>query len=331
MPMAAFDDDARRWARTALGMSAGDDARFALLQKVKASGFNLPADVGVAFRVVSRPGGDLGDVGRILESAGFGYERDQKRRQAVDGFAELFFTLPSAERGVRFQSLRAECDGDPLLENRLARLGRGLEIDLDRDGLTAPEERVVSIVRELFPLSPEERATRRRELVREVGRDRPFDVKTLDRLRMSWSALARLDPELWRQLESAVAGWQPRRLQPVIERAPAAAPAPPPLKPAPQANGPVWWHLIWILVVVGGGLLRACSAPVGQNPNFRPAMRFDDAEQRRQRELFDEFRKQQKREGIRENGDALNGIDRKILDDVMKRQREKKDAGDANK
>ena len=244
--MAAFDDDARRWARTALGMSPGDDVRFALLRKVKAAGFNVPADIGVAFRVVGQPAGNLGNVGRILESAGFGYERDQKRRQAVDAFAELYFSLPLVERGVRFQALVAECGGDPLLEGRLARLGRALEIDLDRDGLSPQEERVVSIVRELFPLPPDERATRQREVAREVGRDRPFDVKTLARLRTTWRDLAELDPELWRKLESAVEGWQPRRVQPVLERPPARAPLLDPQPPQIQGVG-LEHNLRWVI------------------------------------------------------------------------------------
>jgi hypothetical protein len=327
MPLA--DDDARRWARTVLGMSAGDDPRFALLQKVKAAGFNPAADVGAAFRIVG-PVGEAGDISRYLDSAGFGYDRDQQRRLAIDAFAEQFFALPRAERAARFQALVAECGGDPLLEGRLARLGRGLEIDLDRDGLAPDEERVVSIVRETFTLAPDERATRRRELAREVGRDRPFDVKTLDRLGRSWNELARLDPELWRKLESAVAGWQPRRTQPVIERAPAAAPVPAPARPAPQASGPGWWNLLWILVVVGGGLLRACSGPVGQNPRGQ----FNDAEIRKGRELMEEFmkkRREKENDFQQQKGDVLNGIDRKILDDVMKRQRERKDADDANK
>ncbi|HEX3313637.1 MAG TPA: hypothetical protein VHR72_02045 [Gemmataceae bacterium] len=293
--MATFDDDARRWARTTLGMSAGDDPRFALLRKVKASGFNPPADVGVAFRVVSQPIGKLGDIGRVLESAGFVYERDQQRRQAVDAFAELFFALPIAERGVRFQALVAECAGDTVLESRVARLGRGLEIDIDRECLTPQEQRIVSIVRELFPLAPEERATRRRELVREAGRDRRYDTKTLDRLKASWPELARLDPDLWRKLEVAVEGWQPRRMQPVIEKAPGIAKS----RPQQTSRDPWWRRGIkawswWYLVCIGSlvSLLRSCNEsgvpPNAAQPDVKPAVQKHEADFKNQRETLEE-------------------------------------------
>jgi hypothetical protein len=277
--MPPADDDARRWARTVLGMSAGDDARFALLRQVKAARFNPSADLGAAFRVVSRPFGDTTDVGRLLESAGFGYDREMQRRQAVDAFADQFFSLRITERADRFRTLTSQCGSDPLLEGRLARLARGLEIDFDRPVSLPEEERVVAIVRELFTLAPEERATRRRELLREVGRDRPFDIKTLDRLRTSWPELARLDVELWRKLESAVAGWRPRRMQPVIERAPAvaAAPAPSMSRGEAVALGRHFFWLIGIPLIVGLGLgvLRSGSKPGPDFGRQNPGINFD--------------------------------------------------------
>src|SRR5262245_36070343 len=105
--MPAPDDDVRVWARKVLGMSAADDARFALLRKVKASAFHPGAEIGAAFRVLAQPGIAPAEKQQLAEWAGYGFERDQRRREAVDAFADDFFKLPPPERTSRFRALVA--------------------------------------------------------------------------------------------------------------------------------------------------------------------------------------------------------------------------------
>ena len=101
------DDDVRRWARTVLGMSAGDDARFALLRQVRATQFITMADLGAAFRVCAEPGGIFsGDAARALESAGYVHDREQRRRHMLDAFADGFFWALQPARTSRSASGR---------------------------------------------------------------------------------------------------------------------------------------------------------------------------------------------------------------------------------
>ena len=167
------DDDVRRWARTVLGMSAGDDAAIPrLLRQVAIDAFRSPPPIsGAAFRR-SALEADALDLQR-RRSPRFPRSRPATahdpraagaRHMSSAQFADRFFEKPPVQRAATlFPALITACRDDPALDDRVARLGRGLEIDLARPGLAADEERVVSIVRELFPLAPDERALRRRQ------------------------------------------------------------------------------------------------------------------------------------------------------------------------
>jgi hypothetical protein len=288
--MTPFDDDARRWARTVLGMSASDDPRFALLRKLRTANFMPLADVGAAFRVCAEADGIAGaDATRVLESAGYAHEREQRRLRLVESFAENFFAMSPTDRAAVFRALTVECRGDAILAGRLARLGRGLEIDLARPGLSSEEERVVSILRELFPLAPDERALRRRRLLRQVRNERGFDGTTLHRLAANWPELERLDPELWRHLGKAVSPaltttpstGTASGLAPVILSAPPRAPiAPPPRPPVAPSQPKRWfdWRLITYLLILVGSIAAHLNATRSGHRNERPeAQKVDPA------------------------------------------------------
>jgi hypothetical protein len=285
--MTPHNDDARRWARTVLGMSAGDDPQFALLRLLRSTNFAPAPDVGAAFRVCAEADA-LGSEGvaRALEAGGYGYLREQQGRHVIGQFADRFFEMPPVQRAAIHSTVADLCRADPSLQGRIHRLSRGLVIDLNRTGLAADEQRVVSIVRELFALASDERALRRRQLLRQAKKEQGFDDATLDRLATNWPELADIDPELWRSLRNAVAtlpkppaamATQPKlssAMAPIIISAVPRSPVAPKKTKAPaaspQPDKQQEWRGAGVLILLVGVLVSQLGRYLDSHRNEHP-------------------------------------------------------------
>ncbi len=139
--------------------------------------------------------------------------RETELRGRIEQFAGQFFNLPPEQRKAQWERLAREAEQWPRLEIRLRRLEPGLNVDfkpLPKLGLR--EAKLIQLARELFPLAPEARAVRRRQLLHSNidGDIRPWQ-KAAARLRRWHREVADLAPDLliplatWRSTMRAAA------------------------------------------------------------------------------------------------------------------------------
>jgi len=184
------------WAAEQLGVppeSAPEVCTTAFLRRLAEEDFVPPPRLRQAWEFAARGSSEGRPTLPWLDSAA---EEDLRGR--VEEFAGQFFNLPPEQRSALWERLYADARRWPRLETRLRQLKPGLTVEFaPLPALGVREAKLIQWIRELFPLPLDERAQRRREMLRdEVGNDiRPWQ-KAARRVRRRQRVMASLAPDL---------------------------------------------------------------------------------------------------------------------------------------
>jgi hypothetical protein len=195
-PKSASDGRAKAWAAEQLGVpseSPPEVCTAAFLRRLADEDFVPPPRLREAWELAARGSSDDGPAMRWLDTTA---EAELSGR--VEEFAAQFFNLPPEQRSAHWERLYADARRRHRLETRLRRLKPGLAIEFKPErALSLREAKLVQWIRELFPLPPEQRAVRRRQMLRDDGgRDiRPWQ-KAAQRVGRRQRAVAALAPDL---------------------------------------------------------------------------------------------------------------------------------------
>lgn len=181
------NEGAARWAAEQLGIAPGsseEDCTKAFLRQLDEEDFVPPMLLRKAWEYSARSSDREISLPPWIEA-----EVEEELSGRIEKFAAQFFKLPTAERSRQWMALFAEAARWPRLEMRLRQLKAGLTVEIPPLSNLGPREvLLIQWIRELFPLPPDRRAVRRRELLK---------TGVLDEMRF------------WEQAARSVEGQQP--------------------------------------------------------------------------------------------------------------------------
>ena len=186
----SLDGRALAWSLQQLGMPPGNAPEIctaAFLQRVADEDFVPPPRLREAWECAVRGCSNSGPVSRWLES-----NAETEVGSRIEEFARQFFNLPPEQRSAQWERLYADAQSWPRLETRLRQLRPGIAVEFTPlPALNLREARLIQFIRELFPLPPEQRAPRWRQMLRENFESdfRPWE-KAVKRLRKRHRAVA---------------------------------------------------------------------------------------------------------------------------------------------
>ena len=215
------DGRALKWAAAQLGVppeSSPEVCTTAFLRRLAEEDFVPPPRLKDAWQFVTRGSSDSRPALPWIDS-----DAESELSGRIEEFAGQFFNLPPEQRSAHWERLYAEAQQWPRLETRLRRLKPGLTIEFKPlPTLSLREAKLIQWIRELFPLPMEERAVRRRQMLRDdvrtdiqpwqkaaqrVARRQP----TIAALRRSASAAGHLEPERKSGLAQSTTAQRSRR------------------------------------------------------------------------------------------------------------------------
>jgi len=220
-----------------------------LLARVEQANFVPEPTVLAAYRVLLAAAN-----GRSEQTAPGEFRRidEQELLAETEGLASQFLLLPAEERRRRWQELYQRSGQWLRVRGRLEALRPGLDADLSA---VDPHDEIAAglteALRELFPLSPAERAVRRNALAMRLRSLDGFKQRAVKRFRRRYPQLAVLDTALLDRLAEDPSTRPKRRPRP-----PAARPAGPAVVTRRDDTGNYWWviGLILMLSAVARGL-----------------------------------------------------------------------------
>jgi hypothetical protein len=198
----------REWALRTLreeGAVQNDDLRSALVKRLPSYRFVPSAPLFYAARSQVETLSDA--VAKRVESTVIA-EVDASMGTEVEDFCSGFFSINCQLRREKWHELRRRTAASPHLSKRLDALHAGLDVDFEtvhpgRDEL----KQIVDVMRELFVLTPADRALRRQAFLTTCERGRAKWRAASWRLARRFPKVADLDPYLLKQLRSLRADW----------------------------------------------------------------------------------------------------------------------------
>lgn len=293
-----------RWAAEQLGLKPDaslDEVRAAWLRRLPAEDFVPSSELRWALTALLRRQNEGGWEARADEAAAVAEE--ERLRSEVEAFTEQFWDISVSERRRRWEQLRDRCAFAPALRARLRLLEAGLD-DVSIPDKAGERTRTVELaghLRDLFALRPGVRARARQSLLLDMEGDREEWKHAAHRLRYAYPKLAALGNDLLDKIIAAV---------PIPKSLP-KKPPPQPTAAKSELASPL--RYLWILVSIAVGLFRAAcidrpSSPptekwreVLQEGEHRPAVRYEDANERVRQLLKQQREENRKQEKTRKN------------------------------
>ena len=257
------------WVAEQLGLPAEAtdvEMRAAILAKLNAVEF-LPSDQLRAALRLGLAGLQPGDPPRRA-MATFARMRRQATAEAVEEFAQRYWSLSPEARRQTHAQLLARAASIPLIRVRLEGLREGLQART----ITAPERRPADVlgvmVQECYVLPPMDRAVRRQELIAFVCSD-GGGACALEELETVYPHLAQLEPKLTARALLPPAKMPLRRIRRYDDVVPAGNHGLEPWK----VKGV--WIIVFLVISVALHLAAKPSGSLNTYPDYRSMRGYD--------------------------------------------------------
>ncbi len=241
-------DRFQQWARRQLGVAeqaSPAELQASLLARVEQANFVPEPAVLAAYRALRAA---TGGPTELAASSEFQRAEEQELLAEAERLASQLLQLPADERRRRWQELYHRSGQSLRIRGRLEALRPGLGADLS---VVDPHDRFAvrlsESLRELFPLSPAERAVRRNALSTQLRSLDGFKRGAVKRYRRRYPQLAALDTALLERLAEDPSARPKRRY--VRAARPAARPSGPAIVTRREDKGNYWWVIGLILML----------------------------------------------------------------------------------